>query len=728
MLEVNMEGNEFSLKEIIPNRVLSYPELNFLIQSFRAELPNELFYRESKRIFVTEASENVIIEKINSLDLPDILNGIEFSLNENEVININKSDFKGWSRLKTVFGELLATHLRRQGKIVELSGSQIFHTTFPEEMEEKEQVEIWPGFAYQFIIGTDKIYLLIDPKSRLNAVSTLRNISDKGVNLKEFIGNPLKDICCVRDITKCEERMSPYSRCQLGGTGRTVNVVEVLDREKPSDSFDVTMYLDEINCPTGVLRKEIEKTDKPPTLNAYYSEKDKKPYKFPLERLAPIPKTELIKNRKKRQEFTQKIQPLANTRYNKTLGYQANVQQLLINHWPLIDISDPLSYLRGDSSFIKFDIPDLVFKNTFTGPFASHIVLLEPYQTPKLQYINYISEVGNKTSQVLTDIKRTMTDLLSLDVQCNEITWKDVSKQAKGSCVLVFLPDETFHKKYNETKLELVKKQISLQKLTLSTITSKNKKGHLKNVCLGFFTKSGGIPWKISLKVKTNRLCIGWKAKTKNIPRRGKQAIVIFSAYTEEGVFIKSVALTTENSNYSRDTSSTLINFIKECLEKEEFSSIDIHRDGDFYPNLDEEIINNCKESFTDLSVNFVAITDGIFRIYSRYSGIYSNPQLGTAIKIFDDKYGMATTYIPRNAESRTPQTIFCNFIEIVEYQKRKEILKTIFNLTSGYHGYTRSRIKNPVTVHAVKKIFEILNQKNLPNGFTTSNETEFFV
>ncbi len=729
MLEINIEGNEFFLTEIIPNRMLSFPELNYLLQTFRASLPNELFYRESERIFITKASSSMILEKINSLELPEILNNIKFSLAEEETIEIDKNNPKDWTRFKTILGELLATHLRRQGKIVEQGTSQIFQTTFPEEMEKEEQIEIWPGFAYQFIIGTDKIYLLIDPKSRLNTVHTISDISKDGENLKWLIGKHLKDICCVRDTTKCNERMNPYSRCQLGGTGRTVIVMEILDKEGPREDFDVTSYLDDINCPTGVLKQEIKRNDKPPTINAYYSEKDKKLYKFPLERLALIPMIELINDREKRQKLTQKIQPLAKVRYSKTLHYQSAVQNLLVNNWPLINISDPLSYSRGDSSFIKFDIPDLVFKNDVTKQNASFISECNPYKSPQFQKINYISEIGEKTSLYIPDLKKVMSSLLSLDtLHFNEISWKDIFKQKKGSTILVLLPDESYHKKYNEIKLRLVKKQISLQKLTISTITSKNRTSHLKNVCLGFFTKSGGIPWKISLEEKTNRICIGWKTKTKNIPRRGKQAIVIFSAYSEEGVFIKSLAFTTENSNYSKDTSAFLIKFIKESLESEKFSSIDIHRDGDFYSILDEEIINNCKTSFSDISMNFVSINDGIFRIYQRYSEKIGNPQVGTTLKIFEDKYAMATTYIPRRAESRTQQTIFCNFIENLDFQTCKEILRTIFNLTSGYHGYTRGRIKHPVSIHAVKKIFEILNQKNLHNGFTTSNETEFFV
>ena len=130
-----------------------------------------------------------ILSDITQLDMKIL--GIETFEKGSELI-IDVHDKQQENLVKCFLGELIAIQLRLNNYLIEQKGNNAFLATFTREIEHYGGLEAWPGFEYQFIIEENEIFVVIDPKYRLNWTFNLReDLKNNRINEVKLRNQPI---------------------------------------------------------------------------------------------------------------------------------------------------------------------------------------------------------------------------------------------------------------------------------------------------------------------------------------------------------------------------------------------------------------------------------------------------------------------------------------------------------------------------------------------------------
>ncbi len=749
--EVQLKIKQIKLIEIYPDLELPRQAINYLVQSFRKSRPNDLFFKWQDTIYVLNDAVDEILSDITQLDMKIL--GIETIEKGSELI-IAVHDKQQKNLVKCFLGECIAIQLRLNNYLIEQKANYAFRATFTREIEHYGGLEAWPGFEYQFLIEENEIFVVIDPKYRLNWTFNLReDLKNNRINEVKLKYQPIKDIC---QILTCDERATSYYRCRLGGTGNII-YFQNLDPELPQEKFDVIDYLSEIHCPSQELKAHILEVGKEgPTVIA-----SNKPFtegvKYPLERLSQIPTLDLIRKSQVTKNLMKKIQPHPRQRYEKTKSYLDLIRKLIIDSLPIISLNE---FSRFDDNntekLFMFDPKFFLFGNGETGLSSNSINSKDPYQTlkpEKLNYISYVSEEEDEKWLLSSLFEKGIFEGFFSFLGINKVELvkidhdKFLTTNFSESCFLL-LEDETQNDDFFKIRVQGIQIGNTIQKITLESFKTDfnqdNKptiaQNHLRNVALGWLAKSNGIPFILSSVTDNNIFIIGWSIHYKK-PKKGQvtQYNVVLSIYSSSGIHQSTIYSIMTKDDYIPVLSKKFSQVIQELIGKtgkKKNSDFFILKEGTISLESDVNIILKLVKEFPNLNMYFCSIVEGIFRIFkeseSRLGTDHKRVNPGVTVKITDRHYIMITTSIKDSHirdiyNLRTQQPISCVFYENYPNDIKESLLELIFHLTYCNHGFLNARTKVPLPLHSTKKAQEFFVSQEMQNGIVIESEREFF-
>ena len=733
--EIKLSQLDYELCEIIPDIELSQDENFYLVQEIRKSFPTNLFLEWSNKLYILRDFVNDFLEKIGGINL-EVLGVGEFETGESLELNLLDQDNVNLTRL--FLGQILATQLRLKNFLVQQRGSFAFHASLPKRVESFGFLEAWPGFEFHFELIDEVVYLIIDSKHKLNWLQNARSQSELKIFQKEgrFL-DPIKDICSVTD---CSERKNSYCRCKLGGVGQTVYFHEVKS-EKPTEKFNVIHFLDEIKCPTKLLTESIK--DEEPILMAS-THRSEDAVKYPLERISRIPSFDLIKSNADTKQLSQRLQPPPSLRYNKIMEYYNTIEKIAIEHFPKVAIETMIDSEKTKKETYTFERKKFLFKNGASKNVNSiqNLGSISSSSIQKLYYINLIEqETEEKNDEIISyllnknEIFEGLFNYLNItQIPILKISIEEIKKLKQGNVVLLILERENQDHIYREIKQKNAKRNISVQKITYDDfITSRNKRtsiarNHLRNISLSWFSKSGGTPYVLDNLERGESFIVGWFINTRKVPKSNiSQIRLSLVLYRSNGKYVQSKFITIPKNEYSKYGGEVISKFIEENSTSN--CQIRVLKLGRIYDEIEKTVIEELKQKISNLTI--LLIKEGIYRLFKlqrkNNSTIHLRPRTGTVMAIGKYEYLMITTTIKKEEDkSRTQQPIYCGIL----HHKDEDvitILEEIFDLTYSHHGYTLSRSKLPIPLHACKLMQRIFQPFQLENGFEVDSNVAYF-
>jgi hypothetical protein len=227
----------------------------------------------------------------------------------------------------------------------------------------------------------------------------------------------------------------------------------------------------------------------------------------------------------------------------------------------------------------------------------------------------------------------------------------------------------------------------------------------------------------------------------------------ILTVYSEYGELIEFQVLNMDESSYISNIKSLMEQTIQKIMDNSNPNHIIVHRDGQYFKDKDQEIMNHLLSKLNlKVNLHFIEIQKSIIRIYDLEDFSRNQPNRyrrideGLTVETLNNHYAMVTFPI-KNKNSkfleedheddlendlRTSQTISIQLHsnEDLKNEIKEMILQNIFNLTQAYHGYTKLKIKNPITIHSAKRIFDMYSKQlnSLELGYHILSDRELFV
>ncbi len=639
------------------------------------------------------------------------------------------------SILRKLVGECVATSLRNDHEImwlVEEIANSVYDVSDPVELPDFGSLEVFEGYTYSPIVQeSGKIGLIVDLRYKFRSIDTLRILYDRNDYLKylneEYTYTPFRDACPVKD---CPEKRDPYSLCNLAGTGRSIEVIEIDPDTKPSEydieGVSLIEYSRKLNVCPRQPRLANSIADKPPIAYIRYP-RSTKIYSFPLERIRVRPSLRYLEEEDRRR-IMKLIQPDAPQRFNLTERFARIIERISLPKLPEL-VSEGFRIPWSDDAFISLNRVQPVIAGGRPARFPHR--LLPTYGPADLDIANlaelslilvWADRPNGKQRQIIRSIFndegrssittfgqyfkgrsiRIVKEITLQDRKVDDVLDTVKSLSSKNDNVAVLLGwDRRHREKCADLEKKLVLNDIPKQSFVPSLMAVKARKKHesyFRNLYLGLYSKLGGRAWKLPTGNDVSTIYVGYSSRAEH-----DSIHYAMCAYSVSGDFLEGL-----HSITTKDTHNEMLAQDLSSLLNQESSRLIFISRGSLY-SFEKASLSKFREKYNGRLLAIECVNSPI-RVYGRREHKIMPPSIGTGIYISNEEFALVTTPAP----SGTSSPILLRKIMGTDNMFRQSV-QSILDLTQCYTGYDKVSIKHPVPIHASSGTLGKCARLNMP-------------